>query len=153
MTQEEKQLLFKDLCARLSYGVRIAYKENEHDIHHWTLCTLHAPHTSKDGSIIDIGSDGWIEYVEYPGAGMETASRPLHLEKMLPYLRPMSSMTPDERKEYDKLIANCLYDAEAYFFENFNRLSNWLNAHHFDYHNLIEKGLALEAPEGMYKVE
>ena len=153
MTQEDKQLLLNDLCSRLPYGVRIAYKENEHDIHHWTLCTLHAPHISKDGTIIDTGGDGWIEYVEYPGAGMETASRPLHLEKMLPYLRPMSSMTEEERKKYDKLIANCLYDAEAYFFENYNRLYDWLLSHHFDYRGLIEKGLALEAPKDMYKTE
>ena len=32
-------------------------------------------------------------------------------------------------------------------------LLDWLNAHHFDYRNLIGKGLALRAPEGMYKTE
>lgn len=168
MTHKEKQLLLKDLCARLPYGVRIAYKENEHDIHHWTLCTLHAPHISKDGSIIDIGSDGWIEYVEYPGAGMETASRPLHLEKMLPYLRPMSSMTEEEAVEIDSMgfaywttmINNdlrsrgpmSLLDA-IITHHKMVKLIDWLNAHHFDYRGLIEKGLALEAPEGMYNIE
>jgi len=147
MTQEERQLLLKDLCARLPYGVRIAYKENEHDIHHWTLCTLHAPHISKDGTIIDTGSDGWIEYVEYPGAGMSTGSRPLHLEKMLPYLRPMSSMTEEERKIYIEISSHLCGEIAA------KTMIDWLLAHHFDFRGLIEKGLALEAPEGMYKTE
>jgi len=170
MTQEEKQLLIKDISARLPYRVRIAYKENEHDIHHWTLCTLHAPHISKDGTIIDIGSDGWIEYVEYPGAGMSTGSRPLHLEKMLPYLRPMSSMTEEELKELnDKygIIAYFFIQEPPYYYglqaqhsdigsieiSEFSKIYDWLNAHQFDYCGLIEKGLALEAPEGMYKEE
>lgn len=157
MTQEDKQLLLKDLCARLPYGVRIAYKENENDIHHWTLCTLHAPHTSKDGSIIDIGSDGWIEYVEYPGAGMETASRPLHLEKMLPYLRPMSSMTEEEEKEWKQMLNYNLNNENemmvTVFVDDIPDYTDWLNSHHFDYHGLIEKGLALEAPADMYKNE
>lgn len=158
MTQEEKQLLLRDLSGRLPYGVRIAYKENEHDIHHWTLCTLHAPHTSKDGTIIDTGSDGWIDYVEYPGAGMETASRPLHLEKMLPYLRPMSSMTKEEKEEvrqrfcyeWEESIMELYYSIEI---RDFDCFIDWLNAHHFDYRELIEKGLALEAPIDMYKTK
>lgn len=61
-----------------------------------------------------------------------------------PYLRSMLNMTSDERKEYDKLIANCLYDAEAYFFENYNRLYDWLLSHHFDVRNLIGRGLAID---------
>ena len=73
------------------------------------------------------------------------------VENIEPYLRPMSSMTEEERREYDKLIAKCIYDPEAYFFDNYDMLYDWLNAHHFDYRGLIEKGLALEAKEGMYK--
>ena len=144
MTQEEKQLLLKDLSARLSYGVRIAYKENEHDIHHWTLCTLHAPYISKDGTIIDTDSDGWIEYVEYQGAGMETGSRPLHLEKMLPYLRPMLSMTEEELKDFHN---NTNVDPISWL----HCAMDWLLSHHFDFRSLIEKGLALEAPNDMYE--
>lgn len=151
MTEQDKQLLLKDLCARLPYGVRIAYKENEHDIHHWTLCTLHAPHISKDGTIIDTGSDGWIEYVEYPGAGMSTGSRPLHLEKMLPYLRPMSSMTEEEKELY-KCFAVAFGDSRDIMLPGYAAM-DWLNAHHFDYRGLIEKGLAIEAPDNMYKTE
>ncbi len=56
----------------------------------------------------------------------------------IPYLRPMSSMTREERAFYfaiDESSATCI---------------DWLNARHFDYRGLIEKGLALEAPEEMY---
>ena len=57
-----------------------------------------------------------------------------------PYLRPMSSMTEEEYQEFG-------YDVLRYTPREFD----WLNAHHFDYRGLIEKGLALEAPKDMYK--
>ena len=116
MTIEEKQILLKDLCARLPYGVKVT-----NGLHTITLKPC------SDTSII------------------------IKNEHILPYLRPMSSMTEEERREYDKLIAKCIYDPEAYFFENYNRLYDWLFKHHFDFRGLIEKGLALEAPEDMYK--
>ena len=71
-----------------------------------------------------------------------------HIEEIKLYLRPMSSMTEEESTtyEYSFLYSNDLrIYAEEYI--------DWLNAHHFDYRGLIEKGLALEAPEGMYKTE
>ena len=138
MTQENKELLLRDLSARLTYGVIVDYKEDEYDFHHWKISTLHAPAYSQSGSLINTDSDGWIEYNEYKGCGMSTGSRPLHLEVTLPFLRSMSSMTEEERKYLQKLP----------FPYNF---VDWLNAHHFDYRGLIEKGLALEAPKGMYK--
>ena len=52
MTQEEKELLLKDLCARLIYGVIVDYKEDEYDFHHWKIATLHAPAYSQSGSLI-----------------------------------------------------------------------------------------------------
>ena len=55
-----------------------------------------------------------------------------------PYLRPMSSMTEEEEKEY--------HDARSDYYDDLGTY-DWLNAHHFDYRGLIEKGLALEAPE------
>lgn len=143
MTQEEKQLLLKDLSARLPYGVMVNYKEGEYDFHKWKVETLYAPEYSESGLLIETNSDGWIGYTEYNGCGMSSASRPLHLEKNLPYLRPMSSMTEEEKKEYDKTF-DWDYSIQGTPFD-------WLNAHHFDYHGLIEKGLALEAPVGMYK--
>jgi hypothetical protein len=71
-----------------------------------------------------------------------------------PYLRPMSSMTKEEKEEYHKLCDN-------YYGIYFNSVESidWLNKKMFDYRKddedegktMIEKGLALEAPAGMYK--
>jgi hypothetical protein len=79
-----------------------------------------------------------------------------------PYLRPMSSMTEEERLELSKLTDDkfkfYLYTTkpEIVCYEKYNYLEglkvlDWLNAHHFDYRGLIQMGLALEATEGMYK--
>ena len=82
----------------------------------------------------------------------------------------MSSMTQEEIDEYDSeldkdlnIVMNGALDKDRHitsngkhnfsknFVEHFG--NDWLNSHHFDYLGLIEKGLALEAPEGMYKTE
>ena len=131
MTQENKELLLRDLSARLTYGVIVDYKEDKYDFHHWKISTLHAPAYNQSGNLINTDSDGWIEYNEYKGCGMSTGSRPLHLEVTLPFLRPMSSMTEEERKYFRKL-------AFPYDFVDA------LNKNHFDYRGLIEKGLAIE---------
>ena len=150
MTQENKELLLRDLSARLTYGVIVDYKENEYDFHHWKISTLHAPAYSQSGSLINTDSDGWIEYEEYKGCGMSTGSRPLHLGKVLPFLRPMSSMTEEELSEYRAI---CRYHniKGTIVYEDTYKSFDWLNAHHFDYRGLIEKGLALEAEKGMYE--
>ena len=62
-----------------------------------------------------------------------------------PFLRVLSDMTDEEEKEYHKIVDGFLN------FENAPRVVDWLNAHHFDYRGLIEKGLALRAPDDMYK--
>lgn len=121
MTQDDKELLLKDLCARLPYNVKIA------EMSGGTLTT--SPRTDV------------IYVIENGGK---------------PYLRPISSMTEEEQNEYEGLCLDnlALPTVKAYY----NRYIStdylhidWLNAHHFDYRRLIEKGLALEAKEGMYK--
>ena len=152
MTQENKELLLRDLSARLTYGVIVDYKEDEYDFHHWKISTLHAPAYSQSGSLINTDSDGWIEYEEYKGCGMSTGSRQLHLEVTLPFFRSMSSMTKEERKEYHSY---CDYYYGTYF--DTVKSIDWLNKKMFDYRKddegktMIENGLALEAPKGMYK--
>lgn len=148
MTQEEKHLLLKDICARLPYGVIVDYKENEFEIPHWKITTIY-PDTF----------DGWIGYDKRVGAGSESGSRPFKIGEVKPYLRPMSSMTEEEKKVVcsmnmisdtelnDRLNYQRMY-AQSYIIETFD----YFNAHHFDYRGLIEKGLAIEAPEGMYKI-
>ena len=66
------------------------------------------------------------------------------VEEVRPYLRPMSSMTKAEKEEYEKMTAWGSFDWEMVDFDN---------EHHFDYRGLIPMGLALEAPEGMYKAK
>ena len=161
MTQEDKELLLRDLSARLTYGVIVDYKEDEYDFHHWKISTLHAPAYSQSGSLINTDSDGWIEYEEYKGCGMSTGSRPLHLEITLPFLRSMSSMTEEEKREYNSFIKGqqpfdsdfSAYPIEHKFVYEFDikNYIDWMNKHHFDYRGLIEKGLAIKAPERMYK--
>ena len=113
MTQEEKQLLLKDLCARLPYGVRVYDALNDRTYVIEWLNPLNA-----------ITS----------GAGFTTP-----IEECKPYLRPMSSMTEEEAFLWDHESADIVQQID------------WLNAHHFDYRDLIERGLALEATERMYK--
>ena len=74
------------------------------------------------------------------------------LSARLPYLRPMSSMTEEEKKEFALLQAD-FYSNGFLYPKQFAAINmvNWLNAHHFDYRGLIEKGHALEAPDDMYK--
>lgn len=157
MTQEEKELLLKDLCARLTYGVIVDYKENEYDFHIWKISTLYAPVYSKSGSLINTNSDGWIEYKEYEGCGMSTGSRPLHLEITLPFLRPMSSMTEEEKRElWNKQNNNSLlprFKINDWYYSPCYIDIDFLNKNMFDYRGLIERGLALEAPKGMYRKE
>ena len=64
-----------------------------------------------------------------------------NIEDVKPYLRPMSSMTQEEYEEEVSSLFGWNTEWEHY---------DWLNAHHFDYRGLIEKGLALEALEDMY---
>lgn len=138
MEENLKQLLLKDLCARLPYGVIVDYKENEFELPHWKITTIY-PETF----------DGWIGYDKRVGAGSESGSRPFNIGDVKPYLRPMSSMTEEEEKEYQDIVQN---DGNWVNLLSQN-LMNFFNKHHFDYYGLIEKGLALEAPKDMYNTK
>ena len=62
-----------------------------------------------------------------------------------PYLRPMSSMTEEEKLMYEGLMIGT--NNVSYMLD----VIDWLNEHHFDYRHLIEKGLAIEASSEIYK--
>ena len=117
MTNENKQLLLIDLCARLPYGVKVQCITKSARI------TGALPLTETLNTVL-------YGYVKEDNIELK------------PYLRPMSSMTAEEYKEFG-------YDVLRYTPREFD----WLNKHHFDYRGLIEKGLAIEAPEDMYKTE
>jgi len=129
MTKEEKQLLLIDLCARLPY----------HPILNWKFLD----NTSKDDELKTL-SDLDIWWI--------TKAKDCEVK---PYLRPISSMTEEEKNEYKHMLGATLNsEGESIMFvyeEDFSLVIDWLNAHHFDYRGLIPMGLALEAPEDMYK--
>ena len=135
MKQEDKQLLLKDLCARLPYEVKCQYTSQDYKkIKRDFICTLIQIRTISKKFII-MCSDNHLDYCTY-----ET-----DLNILKPYLRSMSNMTEEERNHWKCISIGCPdWDFTA-------RALDWLNSHHFDYRGLIEKGLALEAPENMYK--
>lgn len=142
MTLEDKELLLKDLCARLPYGVK-----------------LHIPSFSDTPQLLQQISD-------YETVEINDYTSPVGVGEVKPYLRPMSSMTDAEKKELEDICTMYNGDPSSsyeYFgieifnisrygtnFESDYTAIDWLNSHHFDYRGLIEKGLALESPEGMY---
>ena len=125
MTEDEKHnLLRKDLCSRFPYYVKLKVKyENDP----WTLFVMH--HSEK---IYVLGTKGYPIEVK--------------LTDCQPYLRPMSSMTQEEKQEYQHITERWMYNSSYSIGDSFD----WLNAHHFDYRKKKKKGLAIEAPEGMY---
>lgn len=135
MTQKDKELLFIDLCNR---------------IHYKTICT------SKrfDKSIlVGMDDDGaTFSHVDCLGQTVYELLDIIEFD-VKPYLRPMSSMTEEEEKEYTNIDNRSYYCPKDYAHIPASERIDWLNKHHFDYRGLIEKGLALEAPEGMYKKE
>ena len=127
MTEQEKELLLKDLCARLPYGVKVGVYMYTTKNYFTTILRSINP---TDGTF-QVGS---VHYDD--------------LSRCKPYLRPMSSMTEEERNEFDEYT----FEVISFFGQavEAGQLTDWLNAHHFDYRGLIEKGLAIESPEGMY---
>ena len=124
-------MLLKDLSARLPYGVIVDYKENEFETPHWKITTIY-PETL----------DGWIGYDKRVGAGSESGSRPFKIGEVKPYLRPMSSMTEEEKKELIKFRWTT-NNGEPRMYE----WCDYANSHHLDYRGLIPKGLAVEVTE------
>ena len=139
MIQQDKDLLLYDLSARLRYRVIVDYAYNAFDVHkgnyvkHRSKCILNcylldvfmSPRQNEEG-----------EYIK-------------------PYLRPMSSMTKEERYELQEIIGEDVEilddfiqivdsSRKRFSFLELQAVFDWLNAHYFDYHGLIEKGLAIE---------
>ena len=135
MTEQDKQLLLKDLCARSFYGVKIHIDSPKYGE---LIGTLDAVYPNEERIIVD-NLDKAIAPINVRCGGFR-----LEDSVIKPYLRPMSSMTEEECKERIEIFGKyCPFDNSPMYID-------WLNAHHFDYRGLIEKGLALEAPKGMY---
>lgn len=126
MSQEERELLLQDLCVRLPYGVQGISSEG------------------KVSPLLTRGEADWDI--------LTSLNYRIIKHGWKPYLRPMSSMTEYEDKEFALIQTDFYVDGFLYPFAATNMV-DWLNAHHFDYRGLIEKGLALAAPEGMYNTK
>lgn len=113
MTQEDKELLLKDLCARLPYE------------------TMFYSNSNGDECLLSID----LEYCKI--------NELYTIEQIKPYLRPMSSMTGEEFEEYGNITEHISIGSLDFNIANPNAF-DWLNAHHFDYRGLIEKGLAID---------
>ena len=126
MTENERRLLLKDLCARQFYGTKV--------LGPW----------EKDGpcelSAIDLTHNRQVRIFEDW----------FNIDDVKPYLRPMSSMTEEEAKEFAMLPTDFYSDGWLYPIAAVNMV-DWLIARHFDFRGLIPMGLALEAPADMYK--
>lgn len=124
MTQEEKSLLLKDLSQRLLYGVKV----------------------TTTNPAVKIGIISGISIKNKISVETKDADIVFDCTEVKPYLRPLSSMTKEEYEELRKIdryygIAPL---SEINDWEPGYKSIDWLLRHHFDYRNLIEKGLAIE---------
>ena len=130
MTQEEKDLLLKDLCARLPYGVKMNHIADDE----------HSPKT-----LIGVAKDR----ITLEGLGGYEC---VDVEDYKPYLFPLSSMTEEQKKEYNYWkheVPVCRYEygdvVEEIELYDSPESFEYLIENHFDYRGLIEKGLAIDA--------
>ena len=134
MTQEDKELLLKDLCARLPYGVKVEYKNEIFDVEY--VCPM---------------------YEEVKLDTYETWT--VGVSDIKPYLFPLSSMTEEQIEELKGLISqetdilieqlkndDCGIDCGKYHFHSTLELE-WLLKNHFDFNGLIPMGLAEDATD------
>ena len=134
MTQEQKELLLKDLSARLPYGVKVQSYNYEEDIE--TIEILH-----------EIDSDGYVSTLE-----CDTLKNILK-----PYLFPLSSMTAEQLFEVQEILGKNEIKIEDGFLHIVDSARNtityleilalleWFYKNHFDIYGLIPMGLAIDA--------
>ena len=115
MTQEDKELLLRDLCARVPYGVKVQYMNNIF--------------------VIDYVSSYEEVKLDIPD------NYTVGISEVKPYLFPLSSMTEKQKKEYQYITERWMYDPSYSISDS----TDWLNKNHFDYRGLIKKDLAIDA--------
>ena len=138
MTQKDKELLLKDLCARLPYNVKVLYNNKVFNVDYISAIYEEIKLDIPDNYTIDISD-------------------------IKPYLFPLSSMTEEQEKEIQEIVGNpdnaCIirktYGLELWlnsidtdptmWLDTIFEVQDYLNKNHFDYRGLIEKGLAIDA--------
>lgn len=131
MTQEDKKLLLKDLCARLPYGIKVQYIDKYGHSHIGKLVSINIDYVEE---VIIHWEDDYTfeEDVAY-----------LLLEEVKPFLRPMSSQTSKEKEELNNILEYQYYSDDSCMCES----TDWLNENMFDFRGLIPKGHALNTEE------
>lgn len=130
MTQEEKRILFVDLCARLPHGVK-----------------LHIPSFSDTPQRLQQISD-------YETVRFNDYASPIDIDEIMPYLRPMLSMTEEEFMDLCAIDEKRMICSSRHLTWHLDgEVIDYFNSRMLDWRGLIPQGLALEAPEGMYKFE
>ena len=126
MIQEDKELLLKDLSARLFYGVKVnvIYSNENASSFRQRVCVKGDNELNTD--IIGLYQRNEID--------------------IKPYLFPLSSMTGEQKKEM-RSFDPFKTDEVKTFGDWAVRLVEFYNKHHLDYHGLVEKGLAIDATE------
>ena len=145
MTQEQKDLLLKDLCGRLPHGVKCQVQEDEFT-YIGTLCRIEVD--GKNGNLLD-----FAESI----SGLDCQ---VYLSEVKPYLFPLSSMTRKQREEfvkfadYEPRLEDCGKHQELYYYDLVGHENNlypnsdaidWLDKNLFDYRGLIPMDLANDA--------
>ena len=118
MTQEDKSLLLKDLCARLPYRVKVR--------------GVFLNYNKDEDKILYEECDKEFNY--------EHLSR---YETLKPYLFPLSSMTEEQRQELESLMVVITVPAWGKILSPTPEYYDWLDKNHFDYRELIKRGLLL----------
>ena len=137
LTQKDKDLLLKDLSARLPYRPK---------------CECDWKKTAPNGTVgyIDELSTFLIEQFEFADEFDD-----IPIKSIKPYLRPMSDMSEEDKKELGNFVAAIMFASQnknpLFQLTREALVGDFFNKHHFDYRGLIEKGLAMKAPEGMYE--
>ena len=164
MTQEDKELLFKDLCARIPYEV---VGKCEIDASYDTSFDTKFQTHIFDAMVYGLKEDlllvtPLIEDMDEQEFANEEVADGVDILDFKPYLFPMSSMTDEQcHKFYCRFVENeidyndfkkyyfdgCSWDKVLTLISDCGDIIDWLNKNHFDYRGLIEKGLAIDATE------
>ena len=133
MTQTDKELLLKDLCGRLPYGVKVKFGDSKP-----ALLT-----------VIEHDEFGWRIGSEDEFGGMITI-----IDNVKPYLFPLSSMTDEDYAIYSKIWEDT---GKTNYLEGCHHLictikayktaNDYLLSKHYDINGLIPMGLAIDATD------
>ena len=136
MTQEDKEILIRDLCGRLPYGVK-AYIKN------WSNLSRKYYEGVYIVESIDPSLNSILANSERSSVDVIVGYDDYEIK---PYLFPLSSMTEEQYDELyiDSRVKNDSIDILDALANDMDAI-NWLNKNHFDYRGLIEKGLAIDA--------